>query len=37
MIAFAPCRELMSFPSGVLDVGCVYFLNLIEEKYLTVY
>ena len=37
MIAFAPCRELMSFPSGVLDVGCVYFLKLIEEKYLTVY
>jgi len=24
MIAFAPCQELKSFPSGVLDAGYVY-------------
>jgi hypothetical protein len=35
-IAFAPCQELMSFPSGVLDAGYVYH-SKIEEKYLIVY
>ena len=25
MIAFAPFQELMSFPSDVLDVGCILF------------
>ena len=26
-IAFAPCQELKSFPSGVLDAGYVYHLK----------